>query len=377
MDKITVFNIRCSNYVGGPETTLFGWLKYINRERFDPHVVFFEERAGYHLRSLEVFADNNVPVKMIPWGYSRNLPGALKKLSAMIRKTPNCLLHTHDVRSDAVGLIVGRMTNTPVVVSNHAWHAIGFKRWLFETLRGLWLPHADMVINVSEDTHLETMRRGTPAERSRTIYSGLDLAPYHAPPDRSAAKKKLNLNPSDTIIGNVARMWPEKAQNVLIDAAVQIVSNHPDVRFVLVGDGLLENDLKSQVKSLGLESNVIFLGFRKDLVDVMAAFDIFALPSLAEGTPMVIYSAMALGLPIVASAASGVAEILEHEKTGLLIKPANLAELTAGIEYFLSHPDEGHKLGGAAKKAMEEKFSAEQSIKQIEKTYIDVMATRQ
>jgi hypothetical protein len=87
--KITVFHLRCSNYAGGPETTLLGWLKYADHERFTPRVVFFEERYGLHRRSLEIFADHKVPVELIPWGYTRNLPGALRALVAKVRTAPH------------------------------------------------------------------------------------------------------------------------------------------------------------------------------------------------------------------------------------------------------------------------------------------------
>ena len=83
--KITVLHLRCSNYAGGPETTLLGWLKYADRERFTPRVVFFEERYGLHRRSLEIFAGHKVPVELIPWGYTRNLPGALQALVGKVR----------------------------------------------------------------------------------------------------------------------------------------------------------------------------------------------------------------------------------------------------------------------------------------------------
>lgn len=374
--QITVFHVRCSNYAGGPETTLLGWLKFADRRRFDPRILFFEERFGLHQRSMEVFADHAVPVEIIPWGNSRNLLGALRVLTEKVKAATRPILHAHDVRSDFVCLLVGRMTGTPVVVSNHAWHAVGFKRSLFEALRGFWLRFADVVVNVSADTHRETVRRGVPEERSRTIYSGLDLTPYRDPLPRAEAKARLGSASDEIVIGNVARMWPEKAIHTLIEAAARLCPKYPKLRILLVGDGVLEPDLREDVRRRGLEDRVRFLGFRKDLVEVMSAFDIFALPSSAEGTPMVIYSAMALGLPIVASACNGVREVVEHERTGLLITPADPDELTASLDRILSDPALGQALGAAAKTAMEERYSAEQAIRSLETLYEDLIEHR-
>lgn len=375
--KITVFHLRCSNYAGGPETTLLGWLKFANREHFDPRIVFFEERYGLHLRSLEIFADHKVPVEIIPWGYTRNLPGALRALVAKVGTAPLSILHAHDVRSDFVSLIVGQITGAPVVVSNHAWHAVGFKRHLFEALRGYWLRFADVVVSVSADTRNETVRRGVPAERARTIYSGLDLSPYRNPMPRTEARARLGLASDDLVVGNVARMWPEKALHTLIEAAARLSPKYPGLRVVLTGDGLLEPALRAEVQRRGLEAHVRFLGFRKDLVEVMSAFDVFALPSLAEGTPMVIYSAMALGLPIAASAVNGVAEILEHERSALLIKPADTDELTTAIDRLLADPALRRGIGDAAKTRIEEHYSAEKAIKVFESLYETLIANHE
>lgn len=373
-NKITVFHLRCSNYAGGPETTLLGWLKYTDREHFAPRVIFFEERYGLHLRSLEIFASHKVPVELIPWGHTRNLPGALRALVAKVRSAPSPILHAHDVRSDAVSLLVGWITGAPVVISNHAWHAVGFKRHLFEAMRGCWLRFADAVVNVSADTHNETIRRGVPPERSMMVYSGLDLAPYRDPMPKNEAKARLGFANDDVIVGNVARMWPEKALHALVEAAARLAQKHPALRIVFIGDGVLEPALRAEVSQRGLEKNVQFLGFRKDLVEVMSAFDLFALPSSAEGTPMVIYSAMALGLPIVASKVNGIGEILEHERSGLLIKPADAGELTAAIDRLLTAPALGRALGDAAKRRVEERYSAEKSVKVFESLYQSLIA---
>lgn len=375
--KITVLHLRCSNYAGGPETTLLGWLKYADRERFAPRVVFFEERYGLHRRSLEIFAGHKVPVELIPWGYMRNLPGALRALVGKVRAAPHPILHAHDVRSDAVSLLVGRITGAPVVVSNHAWHAVGVKRHLFEAMRGYWLRFADAVVNVSADTHEETIRRGVPPARSMVVYSGLDLSPYRNPLPRSEAKAQLGFSGNDVVVGNVARMWPEKALHTLIEAAARLAPRYPALRIVFVGDGALEPALRTEVSRRGLEKTVRFLGFRKDLVEVMSAFDMFALPSLAEGTPMVVYSAMALGLPIVASAVNGVAEILENERSALLIKPADATELTTAIDRLLAAPALGCALGDAAKKRIEEHYSAEKSVKIFESLYQSLIAKQE
>jgi len=376
-NKRTIFHLRCSNYPGGPETTLLGWLKYADCERFDPRVLFFHERRGLNVRSLELFSSHRVPVQIIPWGASRNLPGAVRALVRQIRaaESPG-LLHSHDVRSDFVALIAGRLTHTPVVVSNHAWHAVGLKRHIQESLRARWLAYADLVINVSEDTHRETLRRGVPAERSVALYSGLDLAPYRDLPSKEEARKRLDIPQDALVISNVARTWPEKAIDRLIQAAAQLRPKYPALQVLQVGDGLLDAQLAAEVRQRGVEGCVRLLGFRTDYTDVMRASDVFALPSLAEGMPMVIYSAMAMGLPIVASNVSGLQDTLEHERTALMIRPGHLADLVESLDRMLSDPVLAKRLGDQAREVMEHRFSAEAAVRQLEQLYERVASAR-
>lgn len=376
-NKLTIFHLRCSNYPGGPETTLLGWHKYTDRARFDPRMVFFEERRGFHERSMKLFADHGVPVQLIPWGASRNLPGAVSKLIGMIRQAGPCLLHAHDVRSDFVALLAGRLTGTPVVISNHAWHAVGFKRTLQENLRARWLARADIVINVSEDTHRETLRRGVPAGKSIALYSGLDLEPYRRLPTRAEARAQLGIPLDAPVISNVARTWPEKAIGALIEAAARLRPKYPTLRVLQVGDGVLDAELKADVERRGLQDCVHLLGFRADYMNIMAASDIFALPSLAEGMPMVIYSAMAMGMPIVASNVSGLRDTLEHEKNALTIRPGDPTDLVEALDRLIANPQIAQQIGAEARRVMEARFSAESAVKQLEAVYAKVIEARE
>lgn len=329
-----------------------------------------------HDRSVALFASHGIPVEFVPWAPRRNLLGALRHMVGILREAGPCLLHAHDVRSDFVALLAGRFAQTPVVVSNHAWHAQGLKRRIQEGLRARWLPFADLVVSVSEDTHRETVRRGVPAERSVALYSGLDLEPYRTLPPRDVARARLGIPADIPVISNVARMWPEKALAALVEAAARLLPRYPGLRVLQVGDGPLMDELKAAAARRGIERCVTFLGFRSDYAEVMRASDVFALPSLAEGMPMVIYSAMALGLPIVASDVNGMRDTLEHDRTALIMRPGNVDDLTASLDRLLSDRDLAERLGGAAKHVMERRFSAEQAVRKLEALYDAVLERR-
>lgn len=351
------------------ETTLLGWVKEANREAFNHRLFIFAEPKGIHLRSARVMREQGLDSEVLPWGVYKNIFGAVKQLVSEIRRSPNPIVHSHDTRADVVGLLAARITKVPFVISNHAWHAVGFKRWLLEFIRARVMRFADYVINVSEDTHKETVRRGIDPAKSITIYSGIDLSVFLNAPDKSSARASLGIDPGDFVIGDIARLWPEKAIDKLLDATSLLLEKHPNVKTLIVGDGPLERELIDYAKARGLESHVRFLGFREDVANLLSAFDVFALPSSAEGTPMVIYSAMAMALPIVASACSGVAEVLEDKRTALLCPPADAKAIATAISSIIEDPDLGSRLGAAAKQAVFQNYSAEQAIRKLEDLY--------
>lgn len=368
-EKITVFHVRNSNYLGGIETTLVGWFKYADKARCEPRLQVFHERRGLHERSVKFLEEQGITCEMLPWGNVRNLPGAVWKLWRKVRKAPNPVLQSHDTRSDLVAIIVAWLTGAPLVISNHAWHPAEFKRKVLEAIRARLMHAADLVISVSRNTHEETLERGIPAEKCMPMYSGIDLEPYAAAPSRAEARALLGLEEDLFVVGNIARLWPEKEQATLIEAAALLAEKHPKLRFVIVGDGPLGNELREQIRAAGLEKVVLMPGYHEDFVAVLAALDVFAFPSSAEGTPMVIYSAMAMGVPIVASPVSGVGEIVADGESGLFIPPADALAMANAVEKLVEDPALSQRLGEKAKENCHANYSAAAAIARLESIY--------
>ncbi len=367
---ITILHIRNSNYPGGIETTLLGWFKFIDRSRFNPRLLVFKERFGYEERSVQLMQEQGLESEMIPWGHTRNLIGAVLRLIGTIRSEENVILHSHDTRSDLVSIIAAKFTGVPVIISNHAWHPADFKRRVLEYIRSRIMRFSDLIISVSKETHQETLHRGLSESRCISLYSGIDLEPFKDRPSQQEARSALGLGNDDFVIGNVARLWPEKEQDKIIEAAGRLTVRYPKAKFLIVGDGPLRESLVEQIKKLGLEKTVLLPGYRKDLTNVLSALDVFVFPSSAEGTPMVIYAAMAMGLPIIASPVSGVGEVLIDDSCAMFVPPADAEALAVALEKLIEDSDLGKRLGESAKSVVEEKYSVEQAVKQLEQVYL-------
>jgi len=373
---ITVLHVRNSNYPGGIETTLLGWFKASDRTQFNMELLAFKERRGIQERSVNLMEEQGLAIELLPWGHIRNLPGAVSKLLGIIRSNSNVIIHSHDTRSDLVSIIAAKLTGVPVVISNHAWHPADFKRQVLEWIRVRLMRSADLVISVSEDTHRETLKRGIPEQKSMALYSGIDLEPFQNLPSRDEGRTALNLSDEVFVVGNVARLWPEKEQDKIVEAAGILAERYPCLKFLIVGDGPLEEALKNQIAQAGLQDSVLLPGFRKDLTHVLAALDVFVFPSSAEGTPLVIYAAMAMALPIVASPVSGVGEVLKDNSTALLIPPADAKSLADAVEKLMNEPERAAQLGKEAKQSVEANYSVELAVRQLEQIYQKLDASR-
>ena len=368
-EPITVFHVRNSNYAGGIETTLMGWFKYADTTHIRPRLFLFRERRQLHQRSVGILEQNGIDCELLPWGFARNLPGAVWRLWREVRAVSKPVLHSHDTRSDLVALIVAKLTGAPLIVSNHAWHPADLKRKVLEGIRARLMRSADLIISVSQDTHRETLEKGLDAEKCIALYSGIDLAPYRNLPAKAEARRYLGIDENDFVIGNIARLWPEKEQAAIVDAAKLLAPRYPEMRFVIVGDGPLAESLQNRVNEQGLAGEVLMPGFKEDFVSALVAMDCFAFPSSAEGTPMVIYSAMAIGLPIVSSPVSGIGEILQDRVSALLVPPADSESLASAIEQVYRDPELARSLGTAASKAVEQNYSAQQAAARLGTVY--------
>ena len=145
-------------------------------------------------------------------------------------------------------------------------------------------------------------------------------------------------------MANIARFWPEKAQDVLLAAMARVVKTRPEARLWLVGIGPEQERMQELSRQLGLESCVSFLGFRKDLPELLALVDLQVHPSDMEGVPLAICSGMAAGLPIIATSVGGLVEVLEDGQSAVLVPPRQPERLAQAIVSLMSSPETRSRL---------------------------------
>ncbi len=205
---------------------------------------------------------------------------------------------------------------------------------------------------------------GLPSEKLTVIPNAIPIEDFAATADPALRSELAGGTPRPVVL-SVARLDPQKGECYLLEAAVQI----PEAVFVLVGDGPQRSALESQAAALGLTERVRFLGRRSDVPALLAACDLFVLPSLYEGLPLSVLEAMAARRPVVATDIAGTREAVRDGITGLLVPPADPGALARALRRLLGDPSLGAALTSAAYDRMQVEYSAATMVKRVTQVY--------
>jgi glycosyltransferase involved in cell wall biosynthesis len=215
---------------------------------------------------------------------------------------------------------------------------------------------------------------GIPADKLLTVYNGIDLErfiPQQA--IRRATRSGLGLMEDEPAVGLMGQMLPYKGHATLVAAAPRVLAQVPKARFFFVG--ALENPpYEAQIKTLarqhGVESRVVFTGWRSDIQAVLQAMDVVVVPTLTpEPAALSLMESMALERPLVASRTGGTPEIVKDGETGILFEPGNVTQLAAAIERLLHDPNLRERLGSAARARVSREFGKARHLARMEQLY--------
>jgi glycosyltransferase involved in cell wall biosynthesis len=208
------------------------------------------------------------------------------------------------------------------------------------------------------------------------IHNGICLNRVRLTKSTEETRKGLGLTTGRRLIGTVGRLTAVKGHAHFLLAARQLLEDGEDLHFVIVGDGPLLDQLREKAEELGIKDNVMFLGHRDDTYDLLRAMDIFVLPSLHEGIPMVMLEAMALARPVVASRVGGIPEVLTDQVHGLLVSAGNPVELTRACEKFLKNQVLAESCGRAGQMRIEQEFSSEAMGEKVASLYQELVRSK-
>ena len=265
------------------------------------------------------------------------------------------IVHSHNYKSNFYARLASLSTSVHTVATCHNWIINSNKLALYARLDKLLLNLFDKIVAVSDSVARQLFAFGVPASRIVTISNGVDFSRFSDPGDVSYLRRHFGFNSDCKIVTAIGRISQEKGHGFLLEAAKTVVRQYPDTQFLVVGDGPLLDELKGMCAGLPVK----FTGSRDDIPQVLALADIFVLPSLTEGTPMVLLEAMSAGKPVVSTDVGAIPSILRHMENGLLVRPASAEQLASALLFLLANPVAAAAMGERARIEAQHLYSSQ------------------
>jgi glycosyltransferase involved in cell wall biosynthesis len=338
----------------------------LDRSRWQPVLLCRGAGSAGHLAEAGRLG---VAAREIPAGARAGLAGMVRGLRAV----RPAIVHAHLNRPGAcrAGLIAARIALVPAVVATQQLYLR--LPWPARIHARLLATLVDRYIAVSRHTgDLLSAELGIPATKIRVVANGVPPEEFETPPD-AGLRAILAGAPACPIVLAVARLDPQKDLDCLVDAAALV----PEARFVVAGEGPERARLESRARARGVGARVLFLGERSDVAALLAACDVFVLPSRAEGLPLAVLEAMAAARPVVCSAIAGIDEIVVPDETGFLVPPSDPVALAKALHTALEDPGRAARLGAAARARVRARFSSAGMVRGVTAVYEELLAARE
>jgi L-malate glycosyltransferase len=303
-----------------------------------------------------------IPVKILS-EVQYNSAQLLLRLVRHLKSHRPHIIHTHKYKDNILGSAAAVMLSSAVVVRTVHGMTEPFSGIAHLKMMGYDL--LDRIATtfrvkklVAVSTNIESvLRRMYGHDKVIGIHNGIDLETVRSTSDRKTVRENLGIGDDEYVVGTVGRLTPVKGHETLLRVAA-LLKERGKLRYLIVGDGPLMQRLVSLTRELGMEREVILAGQRHDVYDLIHCMDVFVLPSVHEGIPMVLLEALALNCPVVASRVGGIPEVIEHRTSGLLVEPGNMEELKGAIERLMDDKPFADELAMRGRRRVEEEFSA-------------------
>lgn len=339
--------------VGGAETLLLDLLDAALTRGDAAHVAYFSDGP----LGAEVAARGIGLTRLSRTGLRD--PRALHRMVRLIRRWRPDVVHTHLTKAGIVGQIAARVTGTPRVQTLHNVDPWRRRAWLSRAWR--WATDgADACIAVSSEVADHVAATGGHSRaRIEVIPNGADLSRFDPEGTEPLPLSRFGLDRGAVVFAAIGRLTDQKDHATYLRAVAKVAREMPDTRFVVVGVGPLDSDLRDLAASLRLgPDRVAFLGGQRDMPALLASVDVMVLSSRWEGLPMVLLEAMAMGVPVLSTAVGGVPRVIEDWKTGLLVPPGAPELLAERMRRLAVDPHLRKTLGAAGRRLVEAEFDA-------------------
>ncbi len=370
MAPAKILHIIGGGEIGGAEQHVLNLLENLNRTRFQPTLACLVKGPLAKLAHKKGIETQTFPMHY-PLDFS-----PLPQLIRWARAQNIALIHCHGARANLLGRLAARWLGLPNLSTVHS-SLVQDYRSPFAAQIALWLeqltlPFSSGQIAVSQYLAQELSARGS--RKVSVIYNGYPVLPPHDErEERQKFRKQWHIAPDAQVLGTIARFHPAKGYATLVEAAKLLLPEFPRLHLLLIGDGPLQNEIRAALNEENIPHTLT--GFLPEAYRALPAMDLFVLPSVSEGMGLVLLEAMQYYIPIVASQAGGIPEVVRSDQDGLLVPPRNPEALAQACARIFNQPHLAQTLSQTAAGRWPE-FSLDIMVNKTQDVYAELLASQ-
>jgi glycosyltransferase involved in cell wall biosynthesis len=318
-------------------------------------------------------------IHFYPTDFSKKLNFTLiQTLSRIIKKNEINVVHGQGVRAEFYARLASRLAGKSKYISTIAMPVEGFdvgpiRKKIYSLFDRFSEKFVDRFLVVSDVLKDKMIRgHGIPAEKVIRIYNGIEVDHY-LPQDQNESRERIQnefkIKGDTLLIGAIGRLVWQKGFEHLVQAMPKVLSQSPQTKVLIVGEGPLRNKLEALAAKLKVKEYIIFTGFRGDVKEILSSIDILVIPSLLEGFPMITLEGMAMKKPIIATAIDGIKEQIINGQSGILIPPSDPDAIAKAILRLSTDKEFTQNLGSEGRSRVEKEFTVERMVSETEEVY--------
>lgn len=372
-----VLHVLRATSLGGAEAHVVDLLDSLRQRGVDAELALLTRRDRPLPEYRERLRERGIPVHAFTQ-FGHVNPHLLWWLYRLMRRRRPQVVHTHILDADLYGMLAAQAAGVPVkLITRHGMEAFRRRAFFRRMNRQLWrLADAGIAVSQTVAAFLEEVE-GAPRHKTRVIHSGLERASLSCETRarlRSSLCRELEIEETRPIIVAACRLVALKGISYLLRAFAGVLEHFPQAYLVIAGDGAGRAQLEAEAKRLIPEENYRFLGWRDDVPGLLAACDLFSVPSQTEGFTLVNLEAMAQGLPVVATSIGAIAEAVVDGETGILVPPRDVPSLRDALLTLLRDPMLARQMGMKGRQRFEAHFRLERMVDQTMSLYLDLLS---
>jgi glycosyltransferase involved in cell wall biosynthesis len=367
---LKVLHLISSRGLYGAERVVINLTEAMDRSSVVPQVVLLRNEGYPNTEFIKAFKNTKIDVIPCKKWIDTN---AIRKLNELIDEKQFDIIHCHEMKGRLYALLCS-YKKSKLITTHHNWIRNNFITSLFEALDAFYIRFFYKIIAVSPEVKKMLYSIFISKEKIDVVINGINTNFFKRNEDsRNKIRNDLFIDEKVKLVGSFGRISCEKGHIYLIKSALEVLKVYPKTKFIIIGNGPKEEEIKQYVIQKEMSDSIIFLDFKENINEYYSALDIFVLPSIIEGTPMALIEAMSTGIPVIATKVGGVGHIIVDKQDGLLVQPKRIKELSDTIIELLNDTELSVSISKNGCKKVRNLYSAERMAIEYTKLYSTLM----